>query len=177
MEETTVPWLDRFRFFADVLEKIYAGIGPIQRDKLKRAVRTAYDSTSGQQAPTIYDVHAAYSDLLDGKSDSPMAIIDDLVDMEIFERDPEKTVAFDQFLDGVVVISLDALGQDDRSKNMLVAVMLNMFYENMLRLPKRPFLGESPQLRAVDSYLLVDEGGQYHAVRVRRASQTAAARA
>ncbi|MBU2582005.1 MAG: ATP-binding protein [Alphaproteobacteria bacterium] len=157
MEDTTVPWLDRFRFFADVLEKIYAGIGPVQRDKLKRAVRTAYDATSGQRAPTIYDVHAAYSDLLDGKSDSPMAIIDDLVDMEIFERDPGKTVAFDQFLDGVVVISLDALGQDDRSKNMLVAVMLNMFYENMLRLPKRPFLGESPQLRAVDSYLLVDE--------------------
>ncbi len=40
---------------------------------------------------------------------------------------------------------------------MLVAVMLNMFYENMLRLPKRRFLGTSPQLRAVDSYLLVDE--------------------
>ena len=157
MEETTVPWLDRFRFFADVLEKIYAGIGPVQRDKLKRAVKTAYEATPGQRAPTIYDVHSAYFDLLEGKSDSPMAIIDDLVDMEIFERDPLKTVAFDQFLDGAVVISLDALGQDDRSKNMLVAVMLNMFYENMLRLPKHPFIGTNPQLRAIDSYLLVDE--------------------
>jgi DNA phosphorothioation-dependent restriction protein DptH len=131
------------------LEKIYSGIGPVQRDKLKRAVKTAYDAASGQRAPTIYDIHSAYMDMLEGKSDSPMAIIDDLVDMEVFERDPSKTVPFDQFLDGVVVISLDALGQDDRSKNMLVALMLNMFYENMLRLPKRPFVGTNPQLRAI----------------------------
>ena len=157
LTDTTVPWLGRFRFFADVLDKIYAGIGPVQRDKLKRAVKAAYDAASGQYPPTIYDVHAVYRDLLDGKSDSPMAIIDDLVDMEIFEPDPSKIIPFDQFLEGVVVISLDALGQDDRSKNMLVAVMLNMFYENMLRLPKRPFVGTNPQLRVIDSYLLVDE--------------------
>ena len=55
-----------------------------------------------------------------------MAIIDDLVDMEIFESDPVKCGPFDKFMDGVVVISLDALGQDDRSKNMLVAVMLTL---------------------------------------------------
>jgi hypothetical protein len=152
-----VPWLDRFRFFADVLDKIYSGIGPVQRDKLKRAVKAAYDGRAGKGAPTIYDVHAAYSSLLDGKSDSPMSIIDDLVDMEIFEADPSKCLSFDAFLNGVVVISLDALGQDDRSKNMLVAVMLNMFYENMLRTPKRPFIGAEPQLRVIDSYLLVDE--------------------
>lgn len=157
MEDSTAPWLGRFRFFADVLDKIYSGIGPVQRDKLKRAVRSAYEAGVDQGAPTIYDIHAAYRDLLDGKSDSPMAIIDDLVDMEIFEADLAKTRSFNDFLDGVVVVSLDALGQDDRSKNMLVAVMLNMFYENMLRTPKRPFLGTGPQLRAIDSYLLVDE--------------------
>ena len=157
MEDAPVPWLDRFRFFADVLDKIYSGIGPVQRDKLKQAVKSAYESQPAGAAPTIYDVHAAYAELLDGKSDSPMAIIDDLVDMEIFESDPGKCVPFDRFMDGVTVISLDALGQDDRSKNMLVAVMLNMFYENMLRTPKRPFVGTDPQLRAIDSYLLVDE--------------------
>lgn len=157
MEDAPVPWLDRFRFFADVLDKIYSGIGPVQRDKLKKAVKSAYESQPAGSPPTIYDVHAAYAELLDGKSDSPMAIIDDLVDMEIFESDPAKCVPFDKFMDGVIVISLDALGQDDRSKNMLVAVMLNMFYENMLRTPKRPFVGTDPQLRAIDSYLLVDE--------------------
>jgi DNA phosphorothioation-dependent restriction protein DptH len=153
--DSMAPWLDRFRFFADVLDKIYSGIGPVQRDKLKRAVKAAYDSSQG--APTIFDVHAAYAEILDGKADSPMSIIDDLVDMEVFERDPSRCMPFDQFLDGVVVVSLDAFGQDDRSKNMLVAVMLNMFYENMLRTQKRPFLGSDPQLRAIDSYLLVDE--------------------
>ncbi|AGB48215.1 hypothetical protein Mesau_05995 [Mesorhizobium australicum WSM2073] len=155
--DVPTPWLDRFRFFADVLGKIYPGIGPVQRDKLKRAVREAYDAAPQGAPPTLRDVHAAYAAILDGKSDSPMAIIDDLMDMEIFEPDQTRTVPFDQFLNGVVVIALDALGQDDHSKNMLVAVMLNMFYENMLRTPKRPFLGSNPQLRAIDSYLLVDE--------------------
>lgn len=157
MGESSAPWLDRFRFFADVLDKVYSGIGPVQRDKLKGAVRSAYEAASAQgRQPTIYDIHAEYRELLAGKSDSPMAIIDDLVDMEAFARSGE-TKPFDDFLDGVVVISLDSMGQDDRSKNMLVAIMLNMFYENMLRTPKRPFLGTSPQLRAIDSYLLVDE--------------------
>lgn len=155
--DVPTPWLDRFRFFADVLGKIYPGIGPVQRDKLKRAVKEAYENAPANLPPTLRDVHEAYSAILDGKADSPMAIIDDLMDMEIFEPDQTRTVPFDQFLDGVVVIALDALGQDDHSKNMLVAVMLNMFYENMLRTPKRPFLGDAPQLRAIDSYLLVDE--------------------
>jgi DNA phosphorothioation-dependent restriction protein DptH len=156
--ESMAPWLDRFRFFADVLDKVYSGIGPVQRDKLKSAVRSAYETCLAQgRQPTIYDIHAEYKSILAGKSDSPMAIIDDLVDMEVFEKDPSKTKPFDDFLNGIVVVSLDAMGQDDRSKNMLVAVMLNMFYENMLKTPKRPFIGTDPQLRVIDSYLLVDE--------------------
>ena len=158
MGESVAPWLDRFRFFADVLDKIYSGIGPVQRDKLKNAVRSAYELCgSGGRQPSIYDVHAAYRELLGGKSDAPMSIIDDLVDMEVFSRDPQETLQFDQFLDGIVVVSLDAMGQDDRSKNMLVAIMLNMFYENMLNTPKRPYKGSTPQLRVIDTYLLVDE--------------------
>lgn len=157
MGESLAPWLDRFRFFTDVLDKIYSGVGPVQRAKLKDAVQTAYRSCLPGQQPTLYDVHAAYADILDGKSDSPMAIIDDLVDMEVFSPNHSETVPFNEFLNGVVVISLDAFGQDDRSKNMLVAVMLNMFYENMLKTEKKPFVGRDPQLRAIDSFLLVDE--------------------
>ncbi|WP_238947072.1 hypothetical protein [Saliniramus fredricksonii] len=155
--DVPAPWFDRFRFFADVLGKIYSGIGTVQRDKLKRAVKEAYDGAAPGIPPTLREVHTAYHEIVDGKPDSPMSIIGDMLDMEIFEEDQSKTVQFDTFLDGVVVIALDALGQDDHSKNMLVAVLLNMFYENMLRTPKRPFLGKDPQLRAIDSYLLVDE--------------------
>ncbi len=155
--DVPAPWFERFRFFADVLGKIYSGIGTVQRDKLKRAVKEAYDAAPVGVAPTLRDVHAAYHEIVEGKPDSPMSIIGDMLDMEIFEEDQSRTVPFDIFLDGVVVIALDALGQDDHSKNMLVAVMLNMFYENMLGTPKRPFIGHDPQLRAIDSYLLVDE--------------------
>ena len=157
MAETTAPWLQRYRFFADILEKIYSGIGPLQRDKLKRAVKSAYDSALPGTPPTLDDVHSAYLEITEGKADSPSAIIGDLIDMEVFASNHRETIPFNDFLDGVVVISLDALGQDDHSKNMLVAVMLNLFYENMLRTPKRPFIGTDPQLRAIDSYLLVDE--------------------
>jgi hypothetical protein len=158
MTDSLVPWLDRFKFFADVLDKIFSNIGPVQRDKLKQAVRRAYESCDSQnRMPTLYDVHAEYKALMLGKSDAPLAIIDDLVDSEVFSRDPGGEASFSNFFDGVVVISLAALGQDDRSKNMIVAIMLNMFYEHMLSIPKRPFLGSEPQLRAIDSYLLVDE--------------------
>ncbi|MGO6727250.1 ATP-binding protein [Rhizobium ruizarguesonis] len=157
MGDTAAPWLDRFRFFSDVLSKIYAGIGTTQRENLKRAVKASYEASGTGLPPTLYDVYRTYGELVDGKVDSPMAIIGDLVDMEVFAPDARDTQPFNEFLDGVVVVSLDALGQDDYSKNMLVAVMLNMFYENMLRTPKRPFLGTNPQLRAIDSYLLVDE--------------------
>ncbi|AVA21300.1 hypothetical protein [Rhizobium sp. NXC24] len=157
MPETVAPWLDRFRFFADVLSKIYSNIGAVQRDNLKRAVKSAYEGVRPGRQPTLNDVHRAYSGIVEGKVDSPLSIIGDLVDMEIFASRDQEAIPFNEFFDGVVVISLDALGTDDYSKNMLVAVMLNMFYENMLQTPKRPFIGSEPQLRAIDSYLLVDE--------------------
>jgi DNA phosphorothioation-dependent restriction protein DptH len=156
--QSIAPWLERFKFFADVLDKIYPGVGPVQRQNLKKAVRDAYDQAEGTgQAPTIYDIHANYQAVLAGKVDSLSAIIDDFVDMELFTREPTSLESFDAFLDGVVVISLNELGQDDRTKNMLVAIMLNVFYEHMLRIPKRPFLGAAGNMRVVDSMLLVDE--------------------
>ena len=156
--DSMTPWLDRFRFFADVLDKIFSGIGPVQRSQLKQAVRQAYEECQSRgRQPTIYDVHAKYRAVLGNKADSPLSIIDDLVDMELFSAEPTTTATSEQFLDGVVVIALNALGQDDKTKNMLVAIMLNMFYEHMLRIPKRPYVGVEPQLRVVDSFLLVDE--------------------
>jgi DNA phosphorothioation-dependent restriction protein DptH len=157
MENVSAPWLQRYRFFADVLDKIYSGIGNVQRNKLKEAIKAAYASCPPGRPPTLYDIRTFYSEMVEGRADSILSIVGDLVDMEVFASSVDETIPFNQFLDGVVVISLDALGQDDRSKNMLVAIMLNLFYENMLKTTKRPFLGTEPQLRAIDSYLLVDE--------------------
>jgi DNA phosphorothioation-dependent restriction protein DptH len=157
-KDSFTPWLDRFNFFSDILDKIYSGIGPIQRKQLKAAVKQAYDSSlpAGRQ-PTIYDVNSAYSAIIGNKADSPSAILEDLVDRAMFSPEPDKAQGFDHFLDGVVVVDLASLGQDDRAKNMLVAVMLNLYYEHMLRIPKRSYEGSDPQLRVVDSFLMVDE--------------------
>lgn len=151
------PWLDRYRFFADVIDKIYSGIGPVQRDRLKNAIKNSYIGRHDGDYPTIYDVHHNYVEALKGGADSLSGILGDLVDMELFAGDKTSIVGPDEFLKGVVVISLNDLGQDDRTKNMLVAIMLNVFYEHMLRIPKRPFLGVNGDMRAVDSMLLVDE--------------------
>lgn len=149
--ESLTPWLDWFNFFSDILDKVYSGIGPIQRRQLKSAVKRAYEEAKGSgRQPTIYDVTSIHLKELDGKADSPSAILEDMVDRELFHPEPEKAEPFQKFLDGVVVIDLAALGQDDRAKNMLVAIILNLFYEQMLRIPKRPFEGTDPQLRAID---------------------------
>jgi DNA phosphorothioation-dependent restriction protein DptH len=152
-------WLERSKFFADVLDKIYSGIGPLQRQRIKQAVREAYDraSASGREAPTIYDVFEAYAAICGSQIDSPYSIMSDIVDGEYFVRDARSVLPFSQFLDGVVVIDLAAVGQDDRTKNMLVVMFLNLFYEHMLKIEKRPFLGNAPRLRYVDTMLLVDE--------------------
>lgn len=152
-------WLDRSKFFIDVLDKIFSGIGPVQRQKIKEAVKSAYASAKEGEPgfPTLDDVFAAYTEAAGDKVDSPYAIMSDLVDGGYFTSDPTKVVPFSSFLDGVVVVDLGSVGQDDRTKNMLVAIFLNLFYEHMLRIPKKPFVGSDPQLRHVDAMLLVDE--------------------
>ena len=58
---------------------------------------------------------------------------------------------------GVTIIDLAALGIGDKERNMLVVLFLNLYYEYMLNLVKRPYRGSDPQLRFIDSMLLVDE--------------------
>jgi hypothetical protein len=155
--QSVSPWLERYRFFADVLDKIYPGIGPVQRDRLKNAIKDAYAAFQPGTYPTIHDVHRNYVAALKGGADSLSGILGDIVDMELFADDRTLIVGPDDFLKGVVVVALNDLGQDDRTKNMLVAIMLNVFYERMLRTVKRPFLGKNGNMRVVDSMLLVDE--------------------
>ena len=151
------PWLDRYRFFSDAIEKIYSGIGAVQREKLKNAIKEAYKGRSDGSYPTIYDVFQNYQLAVKGNPDSISGILGDMVDMELFANEPTSIVSPGEFLKGVVVIALNELGQDDRTKNMLVAILLNVFYEHMLKIPKRPFLGRDRNMRVVDSMLLVDE--------------------
>jgi DNA phosphorothioation-dependent restriction protein DptH len=151
-------WLERSKFFIDVMNKLYSGIGAVQGQNIKDAVKTAYSrfNTESGQSPTINDVFEEYKNVVKSP-DTPYSIMSDLVDGEYFVSNNSKVVPFSEFLKGVVVIDLSQIGQDDKTKNMLVVIFLNLFYEHMLKIEKRPFLGENPKLRFVDTMLLVDE--------------------
>jgi len=152
-------WLERSKFFSDILNKIFSGIGGPQREYIKQAVKEAYgrsESINGN-APTIADVFQCYVELRGDHIDTPYSIMSDLVDGGYFVSDQEQVIPFSEFLDGIVVLDLSAVGADDRTKNMLVAIFLNLFYEHMLKLEKKEFIGNEPTLRFIDSILLVDE--------------------
>ena len=148
--------LGRVKFLNDALQKIYGGIGPRQRNHLKTAVMQGYDTVAGG-VPTLVDVLRVYETLIGDKIDAPYSILSDLVDLEIFVEQAAEARRFDEFFTGVTIVDLASLGIGDKERNMLVVLFLNLYYEYMINLPKRPYAGENPQLRFVDSMLLVDE--------------------
>lgn len=149
--------LDKFGFFRDILRKIFSVNAPVQDKYLKEAIKAAYQNTRNEEGrdPTIYDVLVQYESIVE-KPDSVTGIISDMVDYEIFENNPTKIISFDEFFDGVVAIDLKDLS-DEKLKRMVVVIFLNLYFDYMLKVKKQPFLGENPQTRFIDSYLLVDE--------------------
>ena len=148
--------LGRVKFVNDALHKIYGGIGPRQRNHLKTAVMQAYASRP-EGAPTLTDVLREYADVVGDRIDAPYSILSDLVDLEIFVDRHSEAEPFDEFFSGVTVVDLAALGIGDKERNMLLVLFLNLYYEYMINLDKRPYIGRDPQLRFIDSMLLVDE--------------------
>ena len=148
--------LGRVKFLNDVLQKIYGNIGPRQRNHLKTSVMRAYESRA-DCAPTLTDVLREYADLIGERVDAPYSILSDLVDLEVFVDRAPQAERFDEFFTGVTVIDLAALGIGEKERNMLLVLFLNLYYEYMINLVKQPYLGKDPQLRFIDSMLLVDE--------------------
>ena len=148
--------LGRVKFLNDVLQKIYGGIGPRQRNHLKTAVLRAYEAEVGG-APTLKDVLREYADIVGDRVDAPYSILDDLVGLEVFVERSSEAERFDEFFAGVTVIDLAALGIGEKERNMLLVLFLNLYYEYMINLVKQPYIGRDPQLRFIDSMLLVDE--------------------
>jgi len=148
--------LGRVKFLNDVLHRIWGGIGMKQRNQLKQAVLQAYENVWGGW-PTLDNVFLQYQAIVGDKIDAPYSILSDLTDLEIFVPTARDAQPFDRFFDGVVVIDLAELGVGEKERNMVVAMFLNLYFEYMQRLEKRPYIGTNPQLRFVDSMLLVDE--------------------
>ena len=115
-----------------------------------------YDSAS-DGVPTLVDVLRAYESLIGDRIDAPYSILSDLVDLEIFVERAADALHFNDFFTGVTVVDLASLGIGDNERNMLLVLLLNLYYEYMINLEKRPYIGQDPQLRFIDSMLLVDE--------------------
>lgn len=145
----------RAQQFVNVLDKIYGNIGPVQTDRLVTSIVNLYKEKQGGP-PTLAEVLAAYSD--GQKPDAVTSILKPFILGEIFSDDPEEMMSFEDMMDDkVVVVALNDFGTDDNGKNALVVLFLNLYYDYMLNATKWPFVGSSPQLRRLNSFLLVDE--------------------
>lgn len=152
---TPLKALQKANFLYDVLSKIYTGVGPVQRDRLVTAVTSLYKEANGV-APTLSAVLARYRE--GTQSDAITSILNTFVLGEIFSEDPAELKTFKELIDDrVLVVALSDLGADSNAKNALVVLFLNLYYEYMLASTKWPYSGENPQLRQLNSFLLVDE--------------------
>jgi DNA phosphorothioation-dependent restriction protein DptH len=143
--------------FCDVLDKIYSNIGPVQKNQLTEVIVTLFENNPGNRAPTLSEVASAYK-IANGKPDSVTAILNKFVLPGVFIDDSDQLENFGELLnDRVVVVSLNEFGADSDTKNALVILMLDLYYEYMLTCQKWPFQGSDPQIRKLNSFLLVDE--------------------
>ncbi len=166
-EFTKLKAYHRATSFFDVIQKIYGGVGPVQRANLQAAVTELYVAPDFSP-PTLGMVLESYL-RKSGKEDAISSILRDFTMAEIFSEDRSELVSFEELIDNrVLVVALDDLGADQNGKNALVTLFLNLYFEYMQSSTKWPYEGQNPQLRRLSSFLLVDEGNQHHGVRVRR---------
>ena len=156
IDDTQSARLGRVKFLNDTLHKIYGGIGHKQRNQIKTAVMQSYDKTA-DRPPTLSDVLCEYKSIVGEKIDAPYSILSDLVDFNIFVSDAKDAMPFQEFFDGTLVIDLASLTVGEKERNALLVLFMNFFHEYMHSLEKKPYIGESPKLRFIDSMILVDE--------------------
>jgi hypothetical protein len=155
-EYTALAAYQRAQAFTNVLSRIYAGVGPVQRDRLVTIITTLFKERAGKP-PTIHQVLELYRAEVK-QADSVVSILNTFVLAEVFSDDPDDLWPFEDLMhDRVLVVALNELGTDQEAKNALVALFLNKYYEYMLDLPKWPYKGTDPQIRQLNSFLLVDE--------------------
>ncbi|MDA9127866.1 hypothetical protein N9J65_03300 [Flavobacteriaceae bacterium] len=151
-------------FFVDILGKIYSGIGPIQKTNLFKAIDIAFENKGYIEgmnfdsfiSPTINDVFESYQELVKNP-DTPYSIMDSIVRLNLFESDPEKTVSFNTYFDSSVVVDLSDIANMTDPLKLALVIFLNLYQEYMLTVKEQPYIGTSPQLRNIDSFILIDE--------------------
>ena len=143
--------------FVATLSKIYDGIGPKQGSALALVITSLFREKNGAP-PSLKEVYEKYLTETKNETDSVGAILQSFVMMDIFDDDSELTVPFSRFLGhGVTSLSLNPLSTDVKLKNAIVTLMLDVYLQHMMNADKPKFVGEDPQLRKIQSYLLIDE--------------------
>ncbi len=146
----------RARSFVEVIKRVYSGVGPVQTNRLTSVILGLFEDNQGVP-PTMNAVLEAYSQQT-AQADSVVSILNSFVLHGIFSEDPTNLVTFDQLIgDHALVLALSELGADSNTKNALVALFLNSYYEYMLTRTKGSYAGDEPQLRVLNSFLVVDE--------------------
>src|SRR5262249_43033247 len=114
------------------------GLGNKQQNRIRTLVMEAYaqagihphdPSTWSRVAPTLQNVWDLFGVQDKVEVDSLYAALDDLIGLQIFEPDPEKTQSLYDLVDTVTVINLS--GYDPQIQNLVVAITLDIFYTQM----------------------------------------------
>ena len=141
------------------------GLGIKQETLLRDLIIEAYEkkgisktnrATWDNPAPTLKDVYDIYTSKDDLKEDSLYAAFSNLIDFEIFEPDSVKTKGLFDLIDGVTVIDLS--GYDPGIQNLVVAIMLDLFYSQMQAYGHSKIDGSKRQLNKM---ILVDEADNF----------------
>lgn len=141
------------------------GLGIKQETLLRDVIMEAYSNhgiivndptTWTREAPTLDDVYRIYIQRPDLKGDSLYAAFSNLIDFEIFEPDSSKTKGLFEILQGVVVIDLS--GYDLGIQNLVVAMILDLFYAQMQSYGHSKIDGN---VRQISKFILVDEADNF----------------
>lgn len=142
------------------------GLGVKQQTTLKDLIMAAYEKrgiqkrdkkTWNQSAPTIHDVYRVYELNEDiKKDDSLYSALNKLFEFEIFEPNSAKTQTLFETINGVTVINLS--GNDESFQNLVVAITLDTFYNQMQMSGHSNIEG---QYREIKKVILVDEADNF----------------
>ncbi len=140
-------------------------LGHVQKNSLRELILEAYkkrgidisdESTWNRFPPTIEDVYSIYKDRENVKEDSLYSALADLSLFRIFESDPSKTKPLFEIIDGVTVIDLS--GNNETIQNLVVAVTLDIFYNQMQVTGHSVIDGN---YREITKMILVDEADNF----------------
>lgn len=151
--------------FKDTLSKVY-GLGPKQQDTLFQCIINTYgmcgiDASNSlswdNEPPTFEQVFQRYAnDEEIKKNDSLSVVMNKLHQFQIFEGIACNTKSLFEVLNGVVVIDLS--GYDPDIQNLIVAIILDLFYTQMQAAGSSKMEGKYRQLTKL---ILVDEADNF----------------